>query len=385
LKVGNSPVNVHYDEEMPDFMRLITSLPIGKEVPIVALRAGKEFKCRVAPVERGEVNPKETELKQWGLTVRNISFITAREMKRTNQNGVLVSSVRPGGPAGEAKPQLNNRDVITEVNGKPVNDFAAMQAVSREVTQGRKEPTPVLVTFERESRRFLTVVRVGLQEMEDPGLEVSKAWVPVETQVITREIAQQVGQPDLKGFYVTQVYPHSTAEKAGLKPGDFILAVDNEKLTASAPEHQEEFAALIRQYDIGAKVELTILREKERQKLSVELARSPKVKREMKKYRNNDFEFTARDISFFDAAEEQWAPGQRGVLVEDVKPGSWAELGSLYVDDLIVEIDGQPTADVGALKQIMENIAREKKTFVVIRVLRGIHTIFLELEPAWKQ
>jgi serine protease Do len=385
LKVGLSPVNVHYDEEMPDFMRLITSLPIGKEVPILALRAGKELKCSLTPIERGEVNPKETELKQWGLTVRNISFITAREMKRTNQNGVLVTSVRPGGPAGEAKPQLNNRDVITEVDGKPVDDFAAMQAVSRELTQGRKEPTPVLVTFERESRRFLTVVRVGLQEMEDPGLEVSKAWLPVETQVISREIARQVGQPELKGFYVTQVYPHSTAEKAGLRAGDFILAVDTEQLTASAPEHQEEFAALIRQYDIGAKVELTILRGKAREKLSVELARSPKVKREMKKYRNNDFEFTARDISFFDAAEEQWTPGQRGVLVEDVKPGSWAELGSLYVDDLIVEIDGQPTADVGALKQIMENIAREKKTFVVIKVLRGIHTLFLELEPAWKQ
>ena len=70
--------------------------------------------------------------------------------------------------------------------------------------------------------------------MKDPGLEVTKAWLPVETQVISREIAQQLGQPDLKGFYITRVYPDSTAGKAGLKAGDFIVAVDGEKLSASA-------------------------------------------------------------------------------------------------------------------------------------------------------
>ena len=45
-----------------------------------------------------------------------------------------------------------------------------------------------------------------------------KAWLPVETHVISREIAREMGQPDLKGFYITQVYPDSTAQKAGLKP-----------------------------------------------------------------------------------------------------------------------------------------------------------------------
>ncbi|HWQ92299.1 MAG TPA: PDZ domain-containing protein, partial [Clostridia bacterium] len=117
----------------------------------------------------------------------------------------------------------------------------------------------------------------------------------------------------------------------------------------------------------------------------VELARSPKLKREMKKYRSEEFEFTARDVAFFDIAEERWQPGQRGVRVEDVRPGSWAELASLYVDDLIVEVDGQPVDDVEKLKVVLEQIAGEKKQFVLMKVLRGIHTAFLELEPAWKQ
>jgi serine protease Do len=385
LRVGDAPTNVRYDEQMPDFMRLVTSLPIGKEITVVALRDDKEITFHLVPVERGELNPKQQELKQWGLTVRDLSFLTAKEMKRTNQNGILVTSVRPGGPSGEAKPALDSRDILIEVNNLPVNNMADLIEITRKLTDGKTEPLPVIATFERESRRYLTVVKLGIQEMRDPGLEVTKAWLPVETHVISREIAKQLGQPDLKGFYLTQVYADSSAEKAGLKPGDFITAVDDEKLTATGPEHEEEFSALIRQYDIGAKVQLTVLRDKKPLKIPVELVRSPKLKREMKKYRNEEFEFAARDVAFFDAAEEQWKPGQSGALVEEVKSGSWAELGALYAEDLIVEVDGKPVNDVDSLKGLMDEIARKKQDFVIMKVLRGIHTAFLELEPAWKK
>ena len=385
LSLNGTPTNVRYDEQMPDLMRLITSLPLGKQASAIVQRDGQEKKFQLEPIERGELNPKQQELKTWGLTVRNLSFLTAKEMKRTNQNGVLVTSVRPGGPGGEAKPALEYKDILVEVEGKPVHSVKDLIELTEKITGDSTEPTPVIATFEREARRYLTVVKIGVQELRDPGLEVTKAWLPVETHVISREIARQLGKPDLKGFYITRVYPNSTAEKAGLKAGDFITAVDDEKLTASGPEHEEEFRALIRQYEIGAKVQLAVMRDQQTLKVPVELVRSPKLKREMKKYRNDDFEFTGRDVAFFDAAEEQWQPDQRGVLVEEVKSGSWAELGALSTEDLIVEVDGKPVANVDALKEVMEAIASQKKEFVVMKVLRGIHTAYLELEPAWKK
>ncbi len=385
VKLNGQPTTARYEEEMPDFMRLVTSLPIGKEVPAEALRAGKRLTFRLTPIERGELNPPEHELNQWGLTVRDLSFLIAREMKRTNQNGVLVTSVRPGGPCGEAKPPLDNRDVLVEVNGKPVDNVRQLMAVTEQLTAGKTEPTPIVASFERETSRFLTVVNVGVQELQDPGLEVAKAWVPIETHVISREIARQLDRPDLRGVYITKVYPNTVAQHTGLKTGDFITGVDDQKLTASGPQDEDEFAALIRQYDIGSKVQLTVLRGKEQVKVPVELVRSPKLRREMKKYRNEDFEFTVRDVAFFDVAQERWDPAQRGALVEDVKSGSWAELGSLYIGDLIVEVDGQPVKDVDSLKKIMAEIAQAKNEFVIIKVLRGIHTAFLELEPAWKK
>ncbi len=241
-----------------------------------------------------------------------------------------------------------------------------------------------MATFERRAARYLAVVRVGIEEEKDPGLEVTKAWLPVETRVISREIAKQLGRPELKGFYLTRVYPDSTAEKAGLKPGDFILALDGEKLTASGPEHEDELESLIRQYDVGKTVELSVLRDKKEMKVSVELARSPRLRREMKKYRNDDFEFTARNVSFFDTAEEQWDKDQQGALIEEVKPGSWAELANLYAGDLVVEVDGQPVGNVDALRQAMDKIAAAQKPAVVMKVMRGIHSAYLEFEPDWK-
>ncbi len=384
LRLAGFPTDVRFEEQMPDLMWRLASLPIGREVTALVKRDGKEITLHAVPVERGEVYPPQQELKTWGLTVRNFSSLLAEEMKRPGRAGVLVTSVRPGGGAGSAKPALQARDVIVEVNQQPVKNTQDLIALTRKLTEGQTEPVPAAVTFERKAARYLTVVRVGLQELKDPGLEVTKAWLPVETHVISREIAQQLGKPALKGFYITRVYPGTTAEKAGLKPGDFITAVDGTRLAASDSEYEDELSSLIRQYDIGKTVELTVLRDKAEIKIPVELARSPRLQREMKKYRNDDFEFTARDVSFFDTVEEQWDSAQRGALVENVKGGSWAELGSLADGDLILEVNGRPVDSVDALRRELEGVAAAKEKFVVLKVLRGIHTSYLEIEPNWK-
>jgi serine protease Do len=384
LSLAGKPIDVHFDEQMPDFMALVTGLPLGQPVAAVVKRDGKEVHVSMTPIARGEIFPKQHELKQWGLTARNFSFLLAEELKRTNLLGVLVTSVRPGGPAGEAKPSLERGDVLVDINGTPVNSVEDLVKRTRALSEGQSEAVPVLATFERRAARYLAVVRVGIEEEKDPGLEVTKAWLPVETRVISREIARQLGRPDLKGFYLTRVYPESTAAKAGLKPGDFILALDGEKLTASGPEHQDELESLIRQYDVGKTVELSVLRDKKEMKISVELVRSPRLRREMKKYRNDEFEFTARNVSFFDSAEEQWDNDQHGALIEEVKPGSWAELANLYAGDLVVAVDDQPVGNVDSLRVLMEKIAAARKPAVVMKVMRGIHSAYLEFEPDWK-
>lgn len=383
VQVNDAPIDVRFSEQLPDFNRITAALPIGQPARVAIVRGGEEKVLEVTPEKREPIERKQTEIKQWGITARDLSPMVARNLKRDNTDGVLVTSVRPGGPSGEAKPDIKPRDILVSVNGKPVKNVAEFRAATEEITKDATEPVPVLTGYERKTGQFVTVIKVGVREMEDPGLEVKKAWLPVETQVITRDIAEGLKEPELTGFRVTRVYKGSTAEAAGVEVGDLILAVDDEKMTASQPEHYEELSALIRQFSVGSKAELTLRRGSDELKKSVELVRAPKLPREMKKYEDENFEFTVRDITFFDKSDERWKDEQRGVLVDNVRPGGWADLGQLATGDLLIEVDGQASNDVDNTSALLAKVAEGKPKSVVFKVLRGIQTLFVELEPKW--
>ncbi|MDW8380668.1 MAG: PDZ domain-containing protein [Verrucomicrobiota bacterium] len=385
LSLAGQTVDVRFDEQMPEFMRLATSLPIGQPVPCVIERTHQRLHLTLVPVERGEFLARPKELRAWGITARDLTALSAREMKRPDTNGVVVTSVRPGGPSGEARPPLTQGDVIVGVNGRPVRSTADLLQFTEGLLHNQTNPVPVLVTFDRADKRLMTVIQIGLREFDDPGREVSKAWLPVEVQVVSRPLARQLGHPDLRGFYITRVYPRTSAERAGLQVGDLIVAVDGEPLTATSIEHADELGALVRQYDIGSTITLTVMRSGQRIQVPVELPASPRLPREMKTYRNEAFEFTARNISFFDRAEEQWPDDLQGARVTDVRRGGWADLGMLLAGDLILEVDGRPIADVDSLRAELERVAAARQSPVIVKVLRGIHTRYLELEPRWNQ
>ncbi|HOZ46760.1 MAG TPA: PDZ domain-containing protein [Candidatus Hydrogenedentes bacterium] len=384
VRVGDAPVLVQFPEEMPQFNLRITNLPVGTPVDFAVLRNEEEKTFAVTPIEREAMQPKEHELKPWGITARDLSIMDVKERKRDSRKGVLITSVRPGGPAGEAKPPVRADDILVAAGDTEVADLEALRAVTAEIGKDGETPVPVLTRFDRKNEDYLTVVRVGISEIPDPALQVKKAWLSVETQVLTREIAEALGRPDLTGFRVTDVYADTAADKAGLGVGDVIMAVDGEKLTASAPEHIEELPALIRQYRIGTTAQLSVLRGEEELAIPVELVAAPQAMREMKRYLDENFEFTVRNVSFFDRAREKWADDQKGVMVDEVKPGGWAALGQVNVGDLVLAVDDQAINDVKSFEDQMKVVAEAKPAHVVLKVLRGIHVLYVELKPKWE-
>ena len=383
VRLAGKDVLVRYAEEIPLLNQMVADLPVGQKFEAVVLRDGKEKTLQGRTTEREQSQPKTFELNQWGITVRDISALAEREMKLKSRAGVLVTSLRPGGACSDAKPQVEGSDVLVEINGAPVRNVAEMQEITEKITAGKTKPVPTRLGFLRGTEQLLTVVKVGLQELEDPGLEAQKAWLPIGAQAITRDLAEQLGSPGLNGVRVTQVYTNSTAEKAGLEVGDLILALDGESISASQPGDEEILNTMVRQYKIGTMATLTVMRGVDKFSLPVELVRSPKLEREMKKYRDEDFEFTVRDMTFFDKVHEEWAEGRPRAMVTEVKDGGWAAIGRLNTGDIITAIDGETVTDVLSLKEKMKHVAAEKRKTIVLRVARGIHTVFLELEPNW--
>jgi serine protease Do len=383
LALNGVPTQVRFDEDIPILNQQIVDLPIGEELSLEVFRDGQKKFLKITPTERQSMQSKQSELKEWGITIRNITFMKSKELRRDSQDGVLISSIRPGGPAGDAKPNLLSGDIITHLADKPIQNVEELKKATQDLLTEEYETTPVLVTFDRKKKTYVTVANIGLRELSNPGLEVKKAWLPIETQVLTSDIATALGMPDRKGFRVIQVYPESTAEKAGLKEGDIIYRIDEEPLTASEPEHYEELPAFIRNYRAGSTVTLDIARADGELSIDVELIRAPKSPREMNKYRDDNFEFTARNTAFIDEASGNW-DSENGVLVDEVKRGGWAAIGLLFTNDLIQEVNGQPIEDVEQLRESMDLVEQNQTESVQIKVMRGIYTVYIELEPEWE-
>lgn len=384
IKLAGQPCTVRFHEEVPIFNHFLLGLTAGKETEAVVVRGGKDVSFKVTPIDREDAVSKPQEFREWGICASNITFFEAKEMKRPGKEGVLVTSVGPGGPAGNAKPAISEDDIIVRVADKPVKNLDDLRKITQEVTAGKTDPAPTIVAFERGSNQFLTVVKIGRQDLRDPGLEVRKAWLPAAVQVFTRDIAEALGMKGRTGVRVTQVYPNMTAEKAGLKVGDIIVTLDGTPINASQPEDVEVLPAMIRQYKIGTSAELGVVRDGAEMKIPVELVASQKLVREMKKYRDDDFEFTARDISFFDRVTNHWSDTQPGVLVDSVSEGGWASLGGLLSGDLIVGLDGQDVVDVEGFEAMMKKIAATKPKSTIFRVKCGASEAYVELEPTWQ-
>jgi S1-C subfamily serine protease len=306
-----------------------------------------------------------------------------KEMRLDSQDGVVVTGVLPSGPSGSAKPALQEEDVILKVGSDPVKDITDLRAVTKKLTEGRTEPNPVLVQYLRGEKRFATVVKVGKEEPPKPGAEISKAWLPIDSQVLTRELAEGLGVPKQTGVRITRIHEGSSAAKAGLRVGDLVAKLDGEDIPAEQEGDEDVLPALVRQYDIGTKVKLGIIREGKPMNVEVVLETSPKPARDYQRYEDDNFEFSARDIAFSDRADGEVEKNLTGAYVESVSDGSWASLGGLSAGDVITEIDGVRILGLDGLKRGLASIAKKKPKAVVFRVRRGIHTLFIEVEPTW--
>ena len=103
--------------------------------------------------------------------------------------------------------------MLTEINDTPIRNVAEMQDVTDKNHHREIQTRPDTPRLSPKTEQLLTVVRVGIKELEDPGLEAQKAWLPVAAQAITSDLAAQLGSPGLHGVRLTQVYADSTAKK----------------------------------------------------------------------------------------------------------------------------------------------------------------------------
>jgi len=378
VSVNDKAIDVRYAEELPLVNLQLFGLPAGQPARFGVVQHGTETTLTVTPGERHAALATPSEVRAWGMVVSNLTDVDARALVRSSTDGVRVVSLRSNGPADQAKPSLRPNDIILQVDGHPVKDVGALEAAT-ETALASAPRKKLLVGFDRDSDHDLTVVEIGVVEADDPPREAKKAWVPVDVQVLTPPLAEGLGLKGRTGVRVTRLLGDSP-----LRVGDVILAIEGDPVRASAATDDDIFASTIRRYRSGASVALTISRDGHETTVPITLGESPTQPREMKRYEDSVLEFRARDLADLDRQDPLLAHAGSAVIVESVAARGWASLGHLNGGDLILAIDGQAVANVDELRGRLTEIETRKPASIVFEIQRGIRTLFVQLEPAWR-
>lgn len=380
IEFDGVPVNAEIQEDLPPFNALVMATPIGKTLKVRAVRGGEEREFQITTAARGKAINRDVELKDWGLTARDFTMLSAIEKKRATTDGVEVTSLDRAGPAAAAVPPIEAGDVIVAVDGKPVKSVADFRRVTEALLRGRSEPRPVLVCFERGVSQYLTVARLPRREQPPEGTP-RKPGLQMILQPVGTELAELLGVQG--GARVAFAFPGRAADKAGLRAGDILTRFEGDPLRCRDADEVAQFLSRVRRYQVGAEVEIECLRGKEAKKLKLILEADGPSANELKRYKDRVFELSVREMTEMERATQKIPPHVRGVRVEEVLDAGWASLAHVEGGDILMAIDGQPTPDVDAAERLLKAAAEKKVRRLLFFLRRGVHTLFAELQPNW--
>jgi serine protease DegS/serine protease DegQ len=115
----------------------------------------------------------------------------------------------------------------------------------------------------------VSIVRNVLEQIVATG-EVTRGWVGVEIQDITPELAESFGLADTRGALIAGVLRAIPADRAGIKPGDVLIAVGGE--TVRDPKGMLDLVAAL---PPGRRASFLVRRGEREIELTVEVGRRP--------------------------------------------------------------------------------------------------------------
>ncbi len=178
--------------------------------------------------------------------------------------------------------------------------------------------------------------------------QVHSAWIGAVTATITPEEAKRNGLGASRGALIARVISGSPAQKAGLKAGDIITAVEGKPV-----DSRESFSTLTSTVAAGQPLPLSVSRDGGTKPISVVPSEAP-----------SDLGLRIlREIAGLRVIDEN-----RSVVIDEVARGSRSENIGLRQGDVIVGVNGTEIASVKDLNQALTQSA--ERSSIVLQVAR---------------
>jgi serine protease Do len=217
-----------------------------------------------------------------------------------------------------------------------------------------------------------STVEAVVEQLKSDG-KVTRGYLGVQIQPLTKELAEGFGIKTDKGALVSGAQDGTPAAKAGLKAGDVITAVNGDAI-ANARELSRKIGAM----KPGAKAEITYLRDGSERTATVELATMPNERQASLDRPRADDGLPKLGLQLAPASEVAGS-GEEGVVVTKVEPDGPAAAKGIKDGDVILEVGGQSVAKPADVKAGLEAAHKAGKKAVLLRVKSKEGTRFVAI------
>jgi len=220
----------------------------------------------------------------------------------------------------------------------------------------------------------IDVVMNVVDQIKSQGY-VSRGWLGVVIQDVTRELAESFGLKKPHGALVSKVLEDSPASKAGFETGDIILKFDGKKVAMSS-----DLPPIVGRTAIGSAVAVEVMRNSKRITIKVKVEELPEseelAKADGMSGRLIDERLAIEIADLTKEQREKFDVKKEGVIVVNVEQGAAANAG-IRKGDVIISIDNQKVSNakqfLALAKELAENAA------IPVLVQRGKGALFLAL------
>ncbi len=209
------------------------------------------------------------------------------------------------------------------------------------------------------------------------GTPVRRGWLGIQMQNMDEDMAKALDMDAPQGVLVADVFKNNPADKAGIKSGDVITAINGTKVNSTT-----ELARSVASLAPGAKINVTIMRQGKIKNFTIQLDERAENMAQTQQTQEQEVQSTALLGVILKPLSKQEAQSMgleeaRGLLITQIQAGSLAQQEGFASGDVILEVNQKRVDTVKAFETELK--ATKDKGLAMLLVRRGQRNFFITI------
>lgn len=204
-----------------------------------------------------------------------------------------------------------------------------------------------------------------MQQLLEHG-EIRRGLLGVQIQDLETDLADAMQLKGIQGALVSRVTPDSAAEKAGIKAGDVIVAVNGKKISGAS-----SLRTNIGLKRVGEQVSIDFYRDKQRLTVKAIIGGDTMLSA------------SSKDVPLFKGTslkelsrKEPYQGIKKGLLITNIQANSPADQVGLMQGDVILAVNKKQLTSIAELKQVASSLTGQ----LLIHLQRGQNFLYLVIK-----